>query len=181
MSDEPTNAPAAGKHANTGLYVKGRNGVRLRDQRVRKMVQKLRAAMGNQIADSDIPVARAWCAFEILCVTVFAELRKGVIKNGEARRLLNDYRLLRQTQLGFARELGLKPAARITIQNDPKKLRAADVELTEEAVTRAIEIGNNRNAATSRSDESDDPSTRLKAQARPRLSRCRRAIANLRC
>jgi hypothetical protein len=107
----------APRRARTGLYVKGANGRRLRDQRVRRLVQKMREAM-TWIDDADLPACRAWAEFEILSSIVFAELRKGgvVNKGGEARRLLNDYRLLRQTQLAYERELGMTPAARMAIK-----------------------------------------------------------------
>jgi hypothetical protein len=40
--------------------------------------------------------------------------------DGEARRLLDDYRKLHQTQAVFARELGITPAARMTIKASSK-------------------------------------------------------------
>jgi hypothetical protein len=102
---------------NTGLYVKGSNGLRLRDQRVRKLVQRMRSAM-LWLEDSDLPVCRAWAELEVLSSRVYAELRDhGTINSaGDARRLLDDYRKLRATQIVLSRELGMTPAARIAIK-----------------------------------------------------------------
>ncbi len=53
----------------------------------------------------------------MLASRVYAELReRGVVNaEGEARRLLDDYRKLRQTQVALSRELGMTPAARMAI------------------------------------------------------------------
>lgn len=117
MSAQKAKSPAAitPKH---GLYLRAANGLRLRDQRVRRMVQRMRQTMA-WLEDSDVPACRGWAELEILCASVFIELKNGGIfsrKSGEARRLLNDYRILRQTQLGYSRELGMTPASRAVIQ-----------------------------------------------------------------
>lgn len=66
---------------------------------------------------SDMPALRAWCELEVLCGQVYAMLRAaGVLdQHGEGRRLLDDYRQLRQAQLNFANALGMTPAARMSI------------------------------------------------------------------
>ena len=111
------NAPAAGKRAYTGLYVRSKTGVKLRDETTRRLVRKMRVAM-PWLEDSDLPVCRSWAELEVLGSRVYAELRnRGVIgAEGDARRLLNDYRTLRATQLAFARELGMTPAARMALK-----------------------------------------------------------------
>lgn len=55
---------------------------------------------------------------EILGTNAFSELvTKGLLNSeGEPRRLLTDYRQLRQVQLSYERELGMTPAARMTIK-----------------------------------------------------------------
>src|SRR5689334_8478641 len=70
------------------------------------------------IQEADRPVCRAWSELEILSQTVYLVLRdKGVLNSeGEARRLLDDYRKLRSTQIQFSRELGMTPAARAGIK-----------------------------------------------------------------
>jgi hypothetical protein len=100
-----------------GLYVKARNGLKLRSRKVRILVQKMRASM-HWLEDSDLPACRAWAELEILGSTAFAELQMNGITNdaGEPRRLLTDYRQIRQAQLAYERELGMTPAARIAIK-----------------------------------------------------------------
>lgn len=48
------------RRARTGLYVKGSNGLKLRDQRVRKLVQRMRAR--------DNAVARGFGCAGLTCV-----------------------------------------------------------------------------------------------------------------
>ena len=115
---ENGNAPApANRHAFTGLYVRALPGLRLRDKKVERLARKLRAVMG-WLEPSDLPMLRAWCELEILAGQVYAALRGvGVLNSkGEAKRLLNDYRLLRQTQTTIAAQLGLTPAARMALK-----------------------------------------------------------------
>jgi hypothetical protein len=119
MSDRKALGPAAGPHAHTGLYVKAANGVRLRDRKVQRLVRKMQSVT-PWLEEADVPACRGWAELEILSSTVFAELKRGGVlnKDGEERRLLNDYRGLRQTQLSYERELGMTPAARLAIKAD---------------------------------------------------------------
>src|SRR5262249_54544890 len=105
------------------LYVKSKNGKQLRHERVRRLVNKMQAAC-PWVAESDLPAARAWAEMEILAGQVYWALKmagpinyqRGAVDGDlRARRLLEDFRLLRQSQLVYARELGLTPAARLTI------------------------------------------------------------------
>jgi hypothetical protein len=116
----PTIARTASPHADTGLYVKSRNGLRLRDLNVRRLVRRMRVAM-PWLKDSDVPVCRAWAELEVLSARIYAELRDNGFLNpeGDARRLLNDYRGLRKTQLSFAMQLGMTPVARKLLQDGP--------------------------------------------------------------
>jgi hypothetical protein len=81
------------------------------------MLQKLRV-VAPWIEASDIPIARRWCELEFLIARVYAELRTTgpVNGKGEGKRLVHDYRLLVQTQSMLASQLGLSPAARMTIK-----------------------------------------------------------------
>lgn len=105
----------------TGLYVKAENGTRLRDRKVSRLVAKVRDAM-PWLEDSDEPTLRGWCQLEVLGTAAFAELRARGLLNaqGEPKRLLTDLRQLRQTQLAYARELGLTPAARKALTTSQK-------------------------------------------------------------
>ena len=73
------------------------------------------------LKDSDVPVCRAWAELEVLSARIYAELRDNGFLNpeGDARRLLNDYRGLRKTQLSFAMQLGMTPVARKLLQDGP--------------------------------------------------------------
>src|SRR5208282_1777611 len=103
--------------ASTGLYVKAPSGMRVRHRKVRRLVEKMRAAM-PWLEPSDLPACRAWAELEILGANAFSELLTAGLLNteGEPRRLLTDYRQLRQVQLSYERELGMTPAARMAIK-----------------------------------------------------------------
>jgi hypothetical protein len=108
--------------ASTGLYVRAQPGLKLRDKKVERLARKMRGVM-PWLEPSDMPAARAWAEFEYLAGQVYAALRGfGVLnREGEARRLLDDYRKLRQTQVVLARELGMTPAARMAIKANGTK------------------------------------------------------------
>ena len=101
----------------TGLYVKATNGVKLRHRKVRRLVTKMRAAM-PWLVDADLPTCRAWAELELLGARAFAELEANGITNehGEPRRLLAEFRQLRQAQLAYERDLGMTPAARMSLR-----------------------------------------------------------------
>jgi len=105
------------RHAGTGLYVKAASGMKVRHRKVRRLVEKMRAEM-PWLESSDFPACRAWAELEILCANAFSELLVSGLLNveGEPRRLLMDFRQLRQVQLAYARELGMTPAARMAIK-----------------------------------------------------------------
>lgn len=105
------------RHAGTGLYVKATSGMRVRHRRVRRLVEKMRTEM-PWLEPSDLPACRAWAELEILGAYAFSELLGSGLLNAEAesRRLLTDFRQLRQVQLSYARELGMTPAARMAIK-----------------------------------------------------------------
>jgi len=117
MSRNPSHAPATGRHLSTGLYVKSKNGIKLRDLAVRRLVRKLRIAC-PWLEDSDAPACRGWAQLEVLASKVYAELRDhGFLgAEGEPRKLLSEFRQIRQAQLSYERELGMTPAARMTIK-----------------------------------------------------------------
>jgi len=105
------------RHGRTGLYVKSASGMRVRHRKVRRLVERMRAEM-PWLEASDLPACRAWAEFEILGAHAFSELLGAGLLNaeGELRRLLSDFRQLRQVQLTYAKELGMTPAARIAIR-----------------------------------------------------------------
>jgi len=127
-----------------GLYVKSRNGLRLRDRAVQRLVRRMRLAM-PWLEEADYPAMRAWAEMELLAARVYAELKAGGFMNGkgEARRLLDDYRRLRGTQIVLSRELGMTPAARMAIKATGRKADfdlAAAMAVDAEAAERAVEV-----------------------------------------
>ena len=112
----PPPPPRSGR-AHTSLYVRAQPGLKLRDKRIERLARKVRAEM-PWLEPSDFPAVRAWAELEYLAGQVYAALRTlGVLNRaGEARRLLNDYRLLRQTQTGLSAALGMTPLARVQLK-----------------------------------------------------------------
>ena len=100
----------------SSLYVKSPNGLRLRYRLVRRLVRKMKKVM-PWLDAADDPACRAWAELEILGSYAFADLMDRGLTNrkGDPRRLLSDYRQLRQAQLGYGRELGLTPLARASL------------------------------------------------------------------
>lgn len=70
------------------------------------------------LEESDLPACRAWAELEILSASVFTALTADGLLNadGEPRKLLTEFRQLRQSQLAYERELGMTPAARMAIK-----------------------------------------------------------------
>jgi hypothetical protein len=83
----PLAPPPRQRRASTGLYVRAQPGLKLRDKKVERLARKMRGVM-PWLEPSDTN-------------RVYAELRNSGVINGEgeARRLLDDYRKLRQTQV----------------------------------------------------------------------------------
>jgi phage terminase small subunit len=119
MSDDDKNGNAVERprRASTGLYVRAAPGLKLRDRKVTRLAVKVRAVM-PWLEPADAPTVRAWCELEYLAGQVYAALRAlgTVNKQGETRRLVDDYRKLRQTQIVLSRELGMTPASRMAIK-----------------------------------------------------------------
>jgi hypothetical protein len=114
--DEPaTKQPA--ERAQTTLYVKAQPGLKLRDKKTERLARRVRQAM-PWIQPSDAVAVRAFCELEVLAEQVYAVLRFGGVVNreGDARRLLNDYRKLRATQAVWVNAIGATPAARAALK-----------------------------------------------------------------
>jgi hypothetical protein len=135
-------APAKGKHASTSLYVKSAGGLKLRDEKTRRLVRRMRIAM-PWLEDADEPTARGWAQIEIMADMAHQVLRTiGIINGkGDPRRLLSEFRQLRQAQLAYARELGMTPAARMAIKATGAN---APFDLPAEMVATVNEVGESR-------------------------------------
>jgi hypothetical protein len=137
MSDDDKNGNAV-RRASTGLYARSTAARRLRDRKVEFMARKVRASV-PWLEPSDYAAARAWAELEILAGAVRSALRTLGVANdqGDSRRLLDDYRKLRQVQLSYPRELGMTPAARMAIKASgtkvaldlPEQMARADEEV----------------------------------------------------
>ena len=103
--------------SRTGLYAKSPNALAIRSRKIRRLVERLRRTM-PWLEPSDLPACRAWAELEILSAGVFAALTAEGLTNaqGEPRRLLSEFRQLRQAQLAYERELGMTPAARMALK-----------------------------------------------------------------
>jgi hypothetical protein len=124
----------------TGLYVKAESGLKLRHRKVRRLITKMHAAM-PWLEPADQPACRAWAELEILGARAFAELETNGITNaaGEPRRLLGEFRQLRQAQLAYERDLGMTPAARMSLRLGDSRARTQDVvALLAEAASRPM-------------------------------------------
>jgi hypothetical protein len=106
-------------YTRTSLYAKAAENIKLRDKRAERLARRVRE-VPPWLQPGDHPVCRAWAELEILCETAYAMLRADGLINaqGEPRRMLTDYRQLRQCQLQFATALGMTPASRAALKLD---------------------------------------------------------------
>src|SRR5215469_12101973 len=93
------------------LYVRAKPGLVLRDEKVRRLLRKLRIAC-PWIEDGDTPIARRYCELEVLISQVYAYIRGTSVINqsGEVRRAVDEHRKLTMAQAHLAGLLGLTPA-----------------------------------------------------------------------
>jgi hypothetical protein len=130
------------KRIKTGLYVTAKPSLQLRDRNVTRLAQKMRSVM-PWLEPADWRALKAWAELEYLCSQIYAALRAlGVLnERKEARRLLHDYRQLRQAQAVYANALGLTPGARMAIKANGTR---AALDLAEDVTGRAVEIFESR-------------------------------------
>jgi hypothetical protein len=63
-----------------GIYVRADRGLQLRDEKVKRLLHKLRTAC-PWLEVSDVPIARRFCELEVLLGQIYAAIReKGVFK-----------------------------------------------------------------------------------------------------
>jgi hypothetical protein len=132
-------------HASTSLYAKSESALRIRAERVRRIVNRVRREM-PWLADSDVPALKSWAELEILSATTFAWLTKMNVINseGEPRRLLAEHRQMKLAALAYAKELGLTPLTRAALKAN---VSAAAIDLAETVSSRVVEIGEARKTA----------------------------------
>jgi hypothetical protein len=110
----PGKAPV---RARTGVYERSDSALRVRAQRVRRLVSAMRREM-PWLTRADGPAMKGWAELEVLSATVFAWLLKLNVLNstGEPRKLLDQHRQMKLAQLEFERELGMTPLSRSTLK-----------------------------------------------------------------
>jgi hypothetical protein len=104
---------------STGLYVRSERGLRFRDDKVRRLVRRMRNAI-PWLTDADIPACRSWAQIEILAGKAFAVLQTAGIVNdeNEPRRLLGDFRARSQAEYARFRELvEARPRSVLNLKN----------------------------------------------------------------
>jgi len=119
-----------------------------RQRKIGRFMRRLRA-VALWIVESDYPTAKAYCELEVLGVEAFAKLmKKGVeSEKDEVRPLLDAYRRIRQTQLAYARELGLGPRARAELRRTGRPgIPDEAVDVSPAAVKRVLAIAGNQDA-----------------------------------
>lgn len=86
---------------------------------MRRLVARMYQGMA-WLTESDKPAARAWAELEVIGAACFADMmERGVAgEDGTPRRMLGDWRLLKQTQLSYEAALGMTPASRATLRVD---------------------------------------------------------------
>jgi hypothetical protein len=104
------------RYVRTGLYIRTAKAITKRDRRTEYLVKRMYAVLPH-LGPADRPTCKAWAQLEIMADVCFTELRENGVFNAqmEARRLLDDFRKLRQAQLPYATALGLTPASRLQI------------------------------------------------------------------
>ena len=105
------------RRAQTGLYVRAARTLKVRDQKISKLVRRMFRLM-EWLKPEDIPLMRSWAQHEILSDIAYSALRAmGPINaDGNAKRLLTDFRQLRQSQTAIANALGMSPMARAQLR-----------------------------------------------------------------
>jgi hypothetical protein len=141
----------ATKRARSGLYVKANDGLILRDKKCERLARKVRAAL-PWLTEADHPAVRTWSEFEILARNCYAILRYAspTNKQGEPRKLLDDYRRLRMSQHTIASSLGMTPASRMAIRQTSR-----DVPL--DLVAQLAQASEMENATEVPSESSSEP------------------------
>jgi hypothetical protein len=98
------------------FYSRSARAMKLRGRRTRPLVTRIKA-MCPWIEPSDIATLRSWADMEIIGAGLMAELIEGgLFEDGKPRAIIDTLRGIRTTQLRYAAELGLTPAARLAVR-----------------------------------------------------------------
>ncbi len=105
--------PARRENSRTGVYRRSKNALAIRHVKTQYMVRRMKMVM-PWLLPSDMPALRAFCELEYFCAAISNALDKGKSlfdPDGNVRRLGHDYRIFRQSQMAYMRELGMTPVA----------------------------------------------------------------------
>ena len=134
MNDENKAVAAA---PSSGLYVRARPGLQLRDAKVARLKRKL-YAQAQWLTEADDTIARRFCELQVLIEQVYAFIRAtGVMSTtGEVKNAVEAHRRMTLAQNTLATQLGLSPAGRMAIKANGSRsafdLPAAMIETVNE-------------------------------------------------
>jgi hypothetical protein len=128
--------------ARTGLYDRSGSALRIRAERVRRIVAAMRKAM-PWLTPADTPAMKGWAELEVLSATVFAWLLKLNVLNsaGEPRKLLSEHRQLKLVQLQYETALGMTPLSRASLKLTTTRMA---LDISPEMVASVNEVGESR-------------------------------------
>ena len=134
--------PIAPRKSPHGLYATSDGALRVRQQRVRRIVSAMRREM-PWLTRADGPAMKGWAELEVLSATVFAWLLKMNVLNGqgEPRRLLSEHRQMKIAQLQYETALGMTPLSRAQLKLNTTR---AAFDLPAEMVAQVNEVGESR-------------------------------------
>jgi hypothetical protein len=106
-----------------GIFVRSERGVQLRDEKVKRLLHRLRTAC-PWLEVSDVPIARRFCELEVIVSLLYARIHQQGVFNadGEVRGLVDVHRRMTQTQSLLATQLGMTPQSRIAMQANSRNL-----------------------------------------------------------
>lgn len=122
----------------SGLYAKSTTFVGLRDAQIRAYATRIRRQCPWMV-NQDIFLIRRFCQAELLAEAIYARLRaEGVFtKDGEVKRLANEWRKLALAQLQLGSALGLHPQSRSALRNDSMP---SAIEISDDDARAALQI-----------------------------------------
>ncbi len=127
----------------TGLYARSKKVAQRRDLQCRYFMRRL-VATAPWIARQDSMLLRRYVELSLLANAIYARLRAvGPINpQGEARRLVGEFRKLSLAAASIGAQLGLSPASRAALGSDPSNPAAIDI--SPERAQRAIEVSDEK-------------------------------------
>lgn len=113
------------------LYSRGAKGVRIRDERVRRLSRRIMTGFA-WLTPADRDLIRAYCQVQILADEAFAKVRvDGLVRpSGQPHPLLGEFRNLIKVQADLAGRLGLSPRDRAIMKSNSTTAALERIDLT---------------------------------------------------